>query len=216
MEQTQEQIARGVQGNVLQVGIPLTLHVVSIQNGVKSETSEDFIPNSSYPVVVLLSKGTSKYPYTPSVVGNVVSFEDDGTLPVGVYQVEVLCRNAAGKPCRYMARGKVVIVDATIDAGLSPGIEFDAQSYTLEGGVFLEARGTGIANITVEESHESGGYNVVTILMTDGEQYTFNVRNGVDGNAVLRHELIEAEDFEAQREAGTLSENTIYLIPEEE
>ena len=42
------------------------------------------------------------------------------------------------------------------------------------------------------------------------------VRNGVDGNAVLRHEPIEPEDFEAAREAGTLSENTIYLVYEEE
>ena len=216
MEKTQEQIARGVQGNVLQVGIPLTMHVVSIANGVTSETVEDFTPNRNYPVVVILSKGTSKYPYTPTVVDNLVSFEDDGTLPVGVYQVEVLCRNAAGKPCRYMARGKVVIVDATADAGLAPGVEFNVQSYTLEGGVFLEARGTGIANITVAESQESGGYNVVTVLMTDGTEYHFNVRNGVDGNAVLRHEDIEPEDFEAKREAGELSENTIYLVYEEE
>ena len=43
-----------------------------------------------------------------------------------------------------------------------------------------------------------------------------HVRNGVDGNAVLRHEPIEPDEFERKREAGELSENTIYLVYEEE
>lgn len=205
-----------VHGNLLRVAIPLDVIDVSVENGVTTQTKDNFYPNTAYPVSIILKKGVSKYPYTAKVSDNVVSFEDPGTLPVGVYEVEVLCRNAEAHPMRYMVRSVIEVVDATADAGIEPGVEFDAESYTLDGGMFIEARGTGIANITVEESQESGGYNVVTITMTDGETYTFNVRNGVDGNAVLRHELIEADDFGRAREAGELSENTIYLIPEEE
>lgn len=40
--------------------------------------------------------------------------------------------------------------------------------------------------------------------------------SGGGGEGGLRHELISASEFERRREAGTLSENTIYLIPEEE
>ena len=39
---------------------------------------------------------------------------------------------------------------------------------------------------------------------------------GEGGEGGLRHELISASEFERRRAAGTLSENTIYLIPEEE
>ena len=205
-----------VHGNLLRIAIPLDIIDVSVANGNVTQTQEHFYPNTAYPVVIVLKKGGTRYPFTATVSDYVVSFEDPGTLPVGVYEVEVLCRNAQSQPMRYMVRSIIEVVDATIDAGIEDGVEFNAESYSLEGGVFLEARGTGIANISVEESQESGGYNVVTVTMTDGTEYTFNVRNGVDGNAVLRHELIEADDFEAAREAGTLSENTIYLIPEEE
>lgn len=41
--------------------------------------------------------------------------------------------------------------------------------------------GVGIESITTEESPESGGVNVITIAMTDGTEYTFDVLNGNDG-----------------------------------
>ena len=164
MEEQEQKIKKikQVHGNMLMVGIKLDLTVVTVMNGNVSKTKEDFYPNTDYPVSIVLKKGSSRYPYSASVNGNVVSFEDPGTLPVGVYEVEVLCRNAQAQPCRYMARSVIEIVDATIEAGIGDGVEFDSESYLLEGGVFLEARGTGIANITVGESQESGGYNVVT------------------------------------------------------
>lgn len=138
-----EEKITGVQGNVLRVAIPLTLHVVSVVNGVVDERDEEFYPNTNHPVKVILIKGGDKYPYTASVSGNVVSFEDKGTLPIGEYQVDVLCRDGADNPYRYMARGAVEIVDATIDAGLIPGVEFDAEVFTLRGAMFLGLGGGG-------------------------------------------------------------------------
>lgn len=42
--------------------------------------------------------------------------------------------------------------------------------------------GVGIESITTEESQEPGGANIVTITMTDGTEYTFDVLNGRDGS----------------------------------
>lgn len=239
MEEQEQKIKkiRQVHGNMLIVGIKLDLAVVTVMNGNVSKTKEDFYPNTDYPVSIVLKKGSSRYPYSASVNGNVVSFEDPGTLPVGVYEVEVLCRNAQAQPCRYMARSVIEIVDATIEAGIGDGVEFDSESYLLEGGVFLFAKGDkgdGIAGISVDESDEDDGYNVITITLTTGETVTFNVKNGSKGygispetqQAILEglerikglpvHRFLSESEYEALVNADEVDPDTIYLTYEDE
>lgn len=213
---------RHVAGNVLRLAIPLTLRVIELndEGGTPVATDSDFVPNSSYPVEVLLtrgSKGLKEYRYQAHMSdGNVAVMEDRGEIETGTYSVTVLCRNDAGDPMRFKQKQVVQIVDLTAEAGIEAGIEFEAQTHYLSGAVYMAVSGVGIANIITHESQESGGENTVTIVLTDGREYTFAVRNGVDGNAVLRHEAIEPSEFEERREAGTLSENTIYLVYEDE
>lgn len=222
---------------MLMVGIKLDLAVVTVMNGNVSKTKEDFYPNTDYPVSIVLKKGSSRYPYSASVNGNVVSFEDPGTLPVGVYEVEVLCRNAQAQPCRYMARSVIEIVDATIEAGIGDGVEFDSESYLLEGGVFLFAKGDkgdGIAGISVVESDEDDGYNVITITLTTGETVTFHVKNGSKGYGISPetqqtileglerikglpvHRFLSESEYEALVNADEVDPDTIYLTYEDE
>lgn len=131
-----------VYGNVLKVAIPLTVRIRTLVEGVETETEEDFYPNPQYQTVIDLYKGGGLHEtFIASVDGNVASFEDDGKTPVGVYQVEVTCRDAQAQPVRYMVRAIIEIVDATIDAGIEAGIEFNAETYTLEGAVFFYAKG---------------------------------------------------------------------------
>ena len=239
MEEQEQKIKkiRQVHGNMLMVGIKLDLTVVTVMNGNVSKTKEDFYPNTDYPVSIVLKKGSSRYPYSASVNGNVVSFEDPGTLPVGVYEVEVLCRNAQAQPCRYMARSVIEIVDATIEAGIGDGVEFDSESYLLEGGVFLFAKGDkgdGIAGISVVESDEDDGYNVITITLTTGEEVTLHVKNGSKGygispetqQAILEglerikglpvHRFLSESEYEALVNADEVDPDTIYHTYEDE
>lgn len=131
-----------VYGNVLRVAIPLTIRVRTLEEGVETEREEDFYPNPDYPVTIDLYKGGGLHrTFDASVEGNVASFEDEGDTPVGVYQLEVLCKDANAEPVRYMVRAIIEIVDATIDAGIEAGIEFNAETYTLEGAVFFYAKG---------------------------------------------------------------------------
>ncbi len=208
-----------VQGNDLKLAIKLTLQVVTLNNGQTEITPYDFYPNEDYPVYVVLSKGTAQTKIEAYMQGNVAIAEDPGTILEGLYSVEVLCRDDQGKKKRFKQRTVVDVKDVTADAGIPSGVEFNAEMHWLDGGVFLAVSGRdgrGIVSTTIEESTESGGYNIITFHYSDGSTDEMRVRNGVDGNAVLRHEPIEPEDFEAAREAGTLSENTIYLVYEEE
>ena len=131
-----------VYGNVLRVAIPLTMRIRTLEGGVETEHEEDFYPNPDYPVKIDLYKGGGLHKtFDAGVEGNVASFQDEGDTPVGVYQVEVVCRDSQGNPVRYMVRSIIEVVDATIDAGIEAGIEFNAETYTLEGAVFFYAKG---------------------------------------------------------------------------
>ena len=179
-------------GNVLRLAIPLDIIILTQENGVVSQTQQSFYPNTSYPVIVVLRKGNIRYEYTASVNGNVVSIEDTGTIAVGIYQVEVLCKNDAGEPMRYMVRAVVQIVDATVEAGIEAGVEFDAESYTLDGGVFLYAKGedgVGISEIT--ETAAEGGH-LITVTLTDGRETTFTV---LDGEGTLPSDIVRDADY---------------------
>lgn len=173
---------RHVFGNVLRVAIPLDALVVSMVNGEVSKDKQDFYPNTDFPVQIVLRKGGGiKYTFTADVRDDIVSFEDMGTISIGTYQVEVLCRNQAGEPCRYMVRSIIQIVDATADAGIESGIEFNCECYTLDGGIFLALKGedgVGIQDVNIVTSDEPGGTNTVTIILTDGRTFSFSILNG--------------------------------------
>ena len=208
-----------VQGNDLKLAIKLTLQVVTLVNGEKEITPYDFYPHENSPVYVVLSKGTAQTKIEAYMQGNVAIAEDPGTILEGLYSVEVLCRDDQGKKKRFKQRTVVDVKDVTADAGIPSGVEFNAEMHWLDGGVFLAVSGRdgrGIVSTTIQESTESGGYNIITFHYNDGSTDEMRLRNGVDGNAVLRLQPIEPEDFDAQREAGTLSEDTTYLVFEEE
>lgn len=185
-------------GNVLKVAIPLTEKIRTAQDGQEVEVEQDFYPNTDYPVYVVLNKGGSlKTTYEAAVSGNVATFEDNGTLSVGMYQVEVLCRDKEGSPCRYMVRSIIEVVDATIDADIEAGIEFNAETYTLDGAIYFYAKGDkgdqGVSIVKVEQtttSAESGGINVIRVTLSNGETSDFEVRNGEKVSPVVNNETL--------------------------
>lgn len=54
---------RPVQGNWMQLGIPLTLQTVTMVNGEPEVTVSEFIPNPSYPVEIVLKRGSKERRY---------------------------------------------------------------------------------------------------------------------------------------------------------
>ena len=133
---------RHVFGNVMRLAIPLTKKTRTLVEGRIVEIEEPFYPNHDFPTKVTLYKGGGlRKEYTAVVAGNIAEITDDGTLPIGTYQVEVICHGESGMPMRYMVRSVVDIVDATVEAGIEPGVEFYGTTYSLEGAVFFFAKG---------------------------------------------------------------------------
>lgn len=131
-------LIKHVQGNVLRLAIPLTIKIRDLVDGHPTEREEDFYPDASRGVKIVLDASYITRTFDGVVSGNVVSMEDVGTLKLGNYQVTVLCYDNSGIPYRYMARNIIAIVDATADAGIEAGIEFDSETYTLEGAYFIK------------------------------------------------------------------------------
>lgn len=131
-------------GNVLRIQVPLTIKIRTIVDGQVVETEQEFYPNTNMPTTIALKKKDGmRISFTATVDGNVAIMEDVGSLSIGVYQVEVFAFDEEENPYRYMARSVVEIVDATADAGIEAGVEFDAETHTLEGAVFISYGGGG-------------------------------------------------------------------------
>lgn len=130
-----------VYGNVLRLAIPLDIKTLSVVDGEIEQDEQPFSPSAEHPVLVALKRGSRSYEYTADMIGNVATIEDRGTLPIGHYSVEVLCVSQSGDPMRFFARSVIDVVEATKDAGLHAGVEFDETQLQLEGCVFLAIQG---------------------------------------------------------------------------
>jgi len=189
---------RIVQGNVLRLAIPLTLRTLEKVGDEIQSTDTDFIPTNN--VKIALSKMTKEYKFTPTIEGHVAYIEDEGTLPIGIYSITIITKDGNGKPLRYKDRGCVGVYDTAAEAGITPGIEFEAGTQWLDAAVFLAFDGGGgigeetdpifsaspAAGITDEDiarwnAGSSSGYSVVfdngDVIFSGSQQPVFDNGN---------------------------------------
>ena len=141
-------------GNVMKIAVPLNQKTVELIEGEISIITDKFYPFPPIDIFLYKGGGLGKH-YVASISDNVVTFSDDGTLPVGLYQIEIVCKNDKNEKCRFMMREAVQIVDATADAGIEAGVEFNSETYTLEGATYYFAKG---------EDAKVNGHNTVEIV----------------------------------------------------
>lgn len=180
------------------------MQIRTLVDGEEEIIEQDFYPNPNFPVTVVLYKGGGlKSTYIATMDGNVALFQDDGVLPIGTYQVEVTCKDNQENPCRYMVRSIIEVVDATADAGIEAGIEFNGETYTLDGAVYFYAKGDkgdkgdqgerGVSIISIEQiqtSEESGGVNIIRVTLSNGITSDFEVRNGEKVTPTYENEVL--------------------------
>lgn len=170
-----------VQGNVLRLAIPLTLRTVEEENGEITATDSPFIPSDAQPVMVEFSKAARRYAISAEMQGNVAYIEEKGKMPVGVYDITVSCFDGDGNPYRFKQATTLQIVDTTKEAGIEQPIEYEVKTWYLDAAIYLALKGedgVGIDDITVKQSEEVGGENIVTIHLSNGETRSFSVLNG--------------------------------------
>ena len=193
---------RHVYGNVMKVAIPLTVRIRTLSDGKETESESDFFPNPDYPVkVVLVGIGFIRYEYDAQLDGNIATIKTNADIRLGTYHVEVLAHDENAEPVRFKAKSVIEIVDATSDAGIEAGVEFNAETYTLDGAVFFYAKGdkgdkgdigVGVASVEqIQTSEESQGVNVVRITLTDGTISDFEIRNGSKPSIAVENETLK-------------------------
>ena len=141
MEQTVKQIIPHVQGNMLRLGIPLTLETITMSNGEIQKSDTEFYPTGK--VKVVFSKNTgAKYEVIATTEGNIAFVEDNGNILAGTYDLTVLCQDDQGHHMRFKQDGVVKVYDLTREAGIPEGVEFSSETHWLNGAVFI-AYGSG-------------------------------------------------------------------------
>ena len=183
---------RHVYGNVLRIAVPLTMRTVEVVDGVVSVTDTDFTPSTDYPISIIFDKGAAKAKYIATLRGDHIAYiEDKGTLEVGTYSITVLCKDSDGNPYRFKERAVLQVVDATADAGIEKGIEYEVKEHYLDSAVFF-ASGAADRGIDLIETSTEGNTVTVTFYLTDGSTESFSVKSGI--------EMLVDQDWDIQSE----------------
>lgn len=127
-----------VMGNVLRLNIPLQVKIRNTEQGEPTERTEDFYPSLEYQTIVKLTSDYKTVNLDAEVDGNVVKVEDKGTLKAGCYQIEVICKDDNGNPYRFAEPCVIHVVNYTKDADIEAGVEYEVETYTLEGAYFIK------------------------------------------------------------------------------
>lgn len=115
-----------------------------------------------------------------SVQGNVVSFifPAEDQAKTGKYKIVLTERNESGLVSSYDVRDAFVLVpeNEMLNVGYTQQKNVEITS------VITHAAIANIKTISIVESEEEGGDNVVTFVLTDGSQFPMTVKNGSKGD----------------------------------
>ena len=171
-------IIRHTRGNYIQFKFPLLVResVTDYRGVVKTDNAIDL--NS--PVIVELQAGTRCVKYTATIDGSVAVIEDNGTLPVGAYNILLKWRDAFNRPMSYMQRTILEVVESSEAGGKYETDEFDVVAY------YPVIRGMRSAIVVTDEevTVEVGG----NIGIDDDEDEEATVYNDVGEGTVVENE----------------------------
>ena len=120
-----------VAGNTLNLAIPLQL----ITKNEGQEVKEDYYPPEGSEVHASVNNSYKRRKYPCTVSGNIVSFTDDGSLPVGKYGVEITVKEPNGQNRRYFECNDIEIYECTGSLNAMP----DGQ-VLLDAAIFIQGQ----------------------------------------------------------------------------
>ena len=126
-----------VRGNTQELLIPLEQEIVPQEGDIEVVP---YYPDQDATVTVHLVGKYRKMSYTPQVDGNILRFTENGTIPAGVYGVEVLVNNPDGTQYRSLWENQIVVTNAN-DSVLQEWDEFKQQDIKARAALFFFAKG---------------------------------------------------------------------------
>ena len=135
MEQSNKVI--WVRGNTQALLIPLEQEVIPQEGEIETVP---YFPEEGAVVTVLLTGRLRRYSYSPTIDGNLLTIQDNGTLPAGCYNVEVIVQNPDGSSFRSQWDNQVVVTTQN-DSVLTEWDEFKQQDVQARAALFFFAKG---------------------------------------------------------------------------
>ena len=127
-----------VQGNRQSVIIPMEREVIPEEG---EPYTEDFYPAEGDVVKVALTGSYKPYIYTPEIDGNLLIVTDDGTLPKGLYGVQITVTGSNGETRLRSFWDQQIVVTECNNSVLKEWDEFKKQDVKARAAVFFFAKG---------------------------------------------------------------------------
>lgn len=160
-----------VQGNPL----PMAVSLYTLQVGGNEQEKEAYYPQVGSTVRAKLVSSYRAIEYEVTMNGNVAVFSDDGTLPVGIYAVEIKVLET-DRTLRSFHCKELQIVNSSSDLEVGEFQE-TGTNVVFADAVFVTGRdGVGISSVVVNED------DTLTVTYTNGETYTSPSLRGEKGD----------------------------------
>ena len=127
-----------VQGNRQSVIIPMEREVIPEEG---EPYTEDFYPAEGDVVKVALTGSYKPYIYTPEIDGNLLIVTDNGTLPKGLYGVQITVTGSNGETRLRSFWDQQIVVTERNNSVLKEWNEFKQQDVKARAAVFFFAKG---------------------------------------------------------------------------
>lgn len=127
-----------VQGNRQSVIIPMEREVIPEEG---EPYTEDFYPAEGDVVKVALTGSYKPYVYTPEIDGNLLVVTDDGTLPRGLYGIQITVTGSNGETRLRSFWDQQIVVTERNNSVLKEWDEFKKQDVKARAAVFFFAKG---------------------------------------------------------------------------
>ena len=127
-----------VMGNRQSVIIPMEQEIIPAQG---DPYTEDFYPAEDDVVKVTLTGAYRPYIYTPEVDGHLLILTDNGTLPKGLYGVQITVVGANGETRLRSFWDQQIVVTEKNNSVMKEWDEFKDQPVTARAAVFFFAKG---------------------------------------------------------------------------
>ena len=208
-----------VRGNTQELLIPLEQEIVPEEGEIQVEP---YYPADGATVTVCLVGKYKKYTYTPTIDGNLLRFTESGTIPAGLYGVEVLVNNPDGTQHRSLWDNQIVVTNQN-DSVLQEWDEFRQLDVKARAALFFFAKGDKGERGDQGEKGEQGEQGIqgdtgngisnavlnadytLTLTFTDGTTYT---------TPSIRGEKGDKGDEGDKGDAGTTDYNDLENKPD--
>ena len=197
-----------VMGNRQSVIIPMEQEIIPAEG---DPYTEDFYPAEDDVVKVTLTGAYRPYIYTPEIDGHLLILTDPGTLPKGLYGVQITVTGANGETRLRSFWDQQIVVTEKNNSVLKEWDEFKDQPVTARAAVFFFAKGDKGDPFTyqdftqeqIEELQKPARDAAAEIT----EDYNTNVKEDYNTNVKEDYATVKQDAQQATSDANNAAQN---------